>query len=309
MSERKLYILGTAAQVPTRSRNHCGYFVKWDEEGFLFDPGEGTQRQIILSNISASKITKIFITHFHGDHCLGLPGIIQRIALDGVSHSIHIYYPASGQKYFDNIKNICAYHNSADLIEHPISEEGLIFEDEKFNIIAKSLDHIIDTFGYRIQEKNSYTLLPEKLSKVGLQGKAIGELKSEGKIKINGKTIYLDDVGVRKNGQGFALVMDTRLCPNAYKLAKNVDILVCESTYLSTEVEEAKNFAHLTALQAATIAKKSQVKKLVLSHFSQRYPSNSDFILEASSVFRNVVAPEDGEIVEFPRQKRKINKK
>jgi ribonuclease Z len=308
MSERKLYILGTAAQVPTRSRNHCGYFIKWDKEGFLFDPGEGTQKQIILSGISASKITKIFITHFHGDHCLGLPGVIQRIALDGVTHSIGVYYPASGQKYLEHIKDICAYHNSANLIEHPISKEGLIFENEKFNIIAKSLDHIIDTYGYRIQEKNSYTLLPEKLSKIGLQGKAIGKLKSEGKIKINEETIYLDDVGVKKNGQSFAFVMDTRLCPNAYKLAENVDILVCESTYLSTEKEEAKNFAHLTALQAATIAKESQVKKLVLSHFSQRYPFNSDFIEEASSIFKNVIAPAAGEVIKFPKQKREINK-
>jgi ribonuclease Z len=106
MSDRKLIILGTASQVPGRTRNQNGYLLRFDDEGFLFDPGEGTQRQMIVSGVSASEITKIFISHFHGDHCLGLAGIIQRISLDKVPHEVEVYYPASGCKFFPKPERI-----------------------------------------------------------------------------------------------------------------------------------------------------------------------------------------------------------
>ena len=99
MSSRRFIALGTASQVPTRERNHNGYFLRWDAEGFLFDPGEGTQRQMIFADVTASQITKIFITHFHGDHCLGLAGVLQRLSLDRVPQTVQIFYPASGEKY------------------------------------------------------------------------------------------------------------------------------------------------------------------------------------------------------------------
>jgi ribonuclease Z len=115
MSERKLIVLGTASQVPARDRNQNGYFLRFDDEGFLFDPGESTQRQMILAGVSVTGITKIFISHFHGDHCLGLAGIIQRISLDRVQHVIEVYYPASGRRYFDNLRHACSYHDEARL--------------------------------------------------------------------------------------------------------------------------------------------------------------------------------------------------
>ena len=104
MSVRELIVLGTASQVPTRYRNHNGYLLRWDDEGFLFDPGEGTQRQMIYSNVASTAISRICITHFHGDHCLGLAGISQRISLDGAPHPVHVYYPRSGQKYYERLR-------------------------------------------------------------------------------------------------------------------------------------------------------------------------------------------------------------
>src|SRR5512137_646068 len=126
MSDRKLIILGTASQVPGRTRNQNGYLLRFDSEGFLFDPGEGTQRQMILAGVSVTEITKIFITHFHGDHCLGLAGIIQRISLDRVLHEVDIYYPASGQVYYEHLRDACLFYNSARLNGHPVSASGVI---------------------------------------------------------------------------------------------------------------------------------------------------------------------------------------
>ena len=133
MSSRRFIALGTASQVPTRERNHNGYFLRWDAEGFLFDPGEGTQRQMIFADVSASSITKIFITHFHGDHCLGLAGVLQRLSLDQVPQTVQIFYPASGEKYLDNLANASIYYNVARTEKVPVNQEGIIFSHHFFN--------------------------------------------------------------------------------------------------------------------------------------------------------------------------------
>ena len=112
---RELIVLGTAGQVPTRGRNLNGYLLRWDEEVLLFDPGEGTQRQMTLAGTPASHLTRILITHFHGDHCLGLPGVVQRIALDAVTHPVSIYYPASGHEYLERLLKASIYYERNQL--------------------------------------------------------------------------------------------------------------------------------------------------------------------------------------------------
>ncbi len=303
MSHRRFIALGTASQVPTRERNHNGYFLRWDDEGFLFDPGEGTQRQMIFADLSASQITKIFITHFHGDHCLGLAGIFQRLSLDRVPQTVQIFYPASGQKYFENLKNASIYHNVAKIEEVPISIEGVIFKGENFNIEAKKLNHTVESWGYRVVENDSFTMLPEKLVEFGVKGKNIGKLKRNGKIEIDGQIIKVEACGVFKKGQIFAFVMDTRICENAFRLAENADLFVCESTYLQAETADAIKNGHLTAAQAAEIAKKSNADLLVLTHFSQRYQSIKDFVKEAKEIYPHTIAVKDGDFVDLPKRK------
>lgn len=305
MSARKFIALGTASQVPTRERNHNGYFLRWDDEGMLFDPGEGTQRQMLFADVSASEITKIFITHFHGDHCLGLAGVLQRLSLDKVPHIVHVFYPSSGQQYLDNLKNASIFYNVAKIEEHPISQEGIIFDSKNYYIEAGPLAHTVESWGYRIQEKESVTMLPEKLKEYGVSGKDIGRLKSEGSLLMDGTLITLESVSVVKEGQSMAFVMDTRVCEKALQLAKNVDLLVCESTYLSSETNEAISRGHLTAAQAAEIARDAHANLLVLTHFSQRYKTTDEFVLEAKEIHSNVVAVKDGEQIDFP--KRKLN--
>lgn len=303
MSQRRFIALGTGSQVPTRRRNHNGYFLRWDRQGFLFDPGEGTQRQMIYANVAASDITKIFITHFHGDHCLGLAGVLQRLSLDRTPHTVQIFYPKSGQNFLDNLKNASIYHQTANIEEHPISEAGIVFEDKNLTIETRQLEHSAECWGYRIAEKDSVTMLPEKLKEFGVFRENIGKLQHQGHVEINNETLNLKNFSVEKKGQLFAFIMDTRICDNAYKLAENVDLLVIESTYLKTETEEAIAHGHLTATQAAEIARDANAKKLVLTHFSQRYQNIKDFLNEAKEIHSNVIAVKDGDFVDLPKRK------
>jgi ribonuclease Z len=302
MSSRRFIALGTASQVPTRERNHNGYFLRWDADGFLFDPGEGTQRQMIFAEVSASSITKIFITHFHGDHCLGLAGVLQRLSLDRAAHTIQIFYPASGEKYVDNLANSSIYHNAAKIERIPVDEEGVIFRGKDYVIESYRLDHSVDCWGYRLKENDSVSLIPEKLEEFGIRGRDVGVLKREGSIEIGGKTISVADCSIAKRGQSFAFVMDTRVCENAFRLAAGVDLLVCESTYLVSETADAIANGHLTAAQAASIARDGKAKLLVLTHFSQRYQNIQDFLKEAQTVHPNSVAVKDGDFVDLPKR-------
>ena len=304
MASRLFIALGTASQVPTRERNHNGYFIRWDEEGFLLDPGEGTQRQMIFAGVSASQITKIFITHFHGDHCLGLAGVLQRLSLDRISHEVRIYYPAYGRKFVENLRNSSIYYNAANISEKPFSSAGVIFENKNLTIETQRLDHSVESWGYRFQEKDDVTMLPEKLEALGVFGKDVGRLKAAGKLEIKGKTISLEEVSVSKKGLSAAFIMDTRVCAAAGELAKDVDFLICESTYLASETGEAVKNGHLTATQAAEIAQKSNAAKLVLTHFSQRYNSIADFVREARTIHEQTIAVSDGDQVEILRREK-----
>ena len=306
MSERRLIVLGTASQVPARERNQNGYFLRFDEEGLLFDPGEGTQRQMIFSGVSVSGITRILVSHFHGDHCLGLAGIIQRISLDRVPHPVEIYYPASGQRYYENLRDACSYHNTARLVERPISRDGRVYEDERLFIEARRLDHDIETYGFRLQEKNTYTLIPQRLHEEGIKGGMAGRLKKEGSVLVNGKTVRIEDVGKRMPGQTFAYVMDTRLCPAVFDLASRADMLLMEATFLSDLEDKAREYGHLTAAQAGQIASDCGVKLLVISHYSQRYLAPDALEEEASRFHPLVRAAADGDRIDLPRRRRDI---
>jgi ribonuclease Z len=304
MSARVFIALGTASQVPTRERNHNGYFIRWDDEGFLLDPGEGTQRQMIYAGVSATQITKIFITHFHGDHCLGLAGVLQRLSLDRIPHEVEIYYPEYGRKFVENLRNSSVYYNAANISEKPFSGAGVIFENKNLTIETRRLDHSVESWGYRFQERDDVTMLPEKLKSLGVFGKNVGKLKAEGKIEIDGKTVLLEEVSVFKKGLSAAFIMDTRVCDAAYELAKEVDFLICESTYLKSETDDAVKNGHLTATQAAEIARESNAARLVLTHFSQRYHSIEDFVREAAPVHENTIAVSDGDEVEILRRQK-----
>ncbi len=303
MSARELIALGTSSQVPTRYRNHNGYLLRWDEHGLLFDPGEGTQRQMIYAEVTVTQVTKILVTHFHGDHCLGLAGISQRISLDRVPHEIEVYFPRSGRKYFDRLRKASIYHDVSRIRACPIEGPGTIWDSEKLALSCRRLDHAVETFGYRLDERDGRTMLPEKLEAAGVRGPAIKRLIQDGSLEVDGRTVHLDEVSIHKPGQSFAFIMDTRPCEGAYELARGVDLLVCESTYLSSEEREARAHGHMTARQAAIIAKEAGARRLVLTHFSQRYGSLKPFLEEARAIHPDVVAVRDGDRVPVPKRK------
>jgi ribonuclease Z len=305
MSTRELVVLGSASQVPTRYRNHNGYLLLWDDEGLLFDPGEGTQRQMIFADVSASQITKILVTHFHGDHCLGLASMIQRISLDKVPQTIDVFYPASGQVYFERLRYASIYYDVARLAPRPLDAEGVVCETRALTIEARRLDHGVEAFGYRLQERHGRTMLPAALAEAGVRGEAVGQLLRQGEVRVGERVVRLDEVSVDRPGQGVAFIMDTRPCDAALELARGADLLVCESTYLASEAAEAHAHGHMTASDAASLAREAGVGRLVLTHFSQRYTSVEPFEAEARAIFPNAVAARDGGRVAVPKRARK----
>jgi ribonuclease Z len=290
VSSRELVVLGTASQSPTRQRNHNGYLLRWDGEGILFDPGEGTQRQFRFADVTAAATTRICISHFHGDHCLGLPGMIMRLALDQGHLPVPIHYPAGGEEYFRRLCLATAGQEDAEVIPCPVHEAGVVHVDRGFTIRSAPLRHRVDTVGYRVDEPDGRHFLPDRLEALGIGGPAVGRLHDEGSIVVDGRTVTLDEVTEPRRGQSFAYVLDTSWCDGAQELAAGADMLLCESTFLSTEEHLAEEHGHLTARQAGRLAAEAGVRLLVLTHFSPRYGGEEAFAEEAALDY-------DGEIV------------
>lgn len=301
MSVRDIVILGCSSQQPTRFRNHGAYLFRWNDEGLLFDPGEGTQRQFIFANVAPTVVTRIFVSHFHGDHCLGLGSILMRLNLDKVTHPIHCYYPASGKKYFDRLRFGTIYHETIQVVEHPVFEAGIVEDDGKFRIEATFLEHGVDNIGWRVTEPDVRKFDQKILNEEGIRGLMMRELIEKGSITIAGKTISIDDVSWIRRGDSIAVVIDTRYCPAAVEIAKNAKILLCESTYLEEHHDLAHKHYHLTAREAGKIAKEAGAHQLILTHFSARYQNLKDFETEAKTVFPNTLVAED--LKSFPFEK------
>ncbi|NMO51034.1 ribonuclease Z [Actinoplanes sp. TBRC 11911] len=286
MVSRELVIFGTASQVPTRHRNQNGYLLRWDDEVILFDPGEGTQRQMLMMGVAVTPIRRICVTHFHGDHSLGLPGILQRISLDKVPHPVTVHYPGEHQEFYDRLRHSTSYWDNADIVASPVSGASFSVPTPAGRLTALPLWHSLPTYGYRVDEPQARRLVPARLAEHGIAGPAVGELLRAGHLG----DVTLEQVSVLRPGQSFAFIMDTGLCDNVFALADGVDMLVIESTFLAEDAETAVQSGHLNAGQAAMVARESHVRLLVLTHFSQRYPDASRFLDEARKEF-------DGDIV------------
>jgi ribonuclease Z len=292
VSVRELVVLGTASQTPTRYRNHNGYLLRWDGEAILFDPGEGTQRQFTLAGVSPAAITRVCITHFHGDHCLGLPGVILRLALDH-QRAVPVHYPASGEEYFQRLRYATAGQERVDVDARPARGPGVVHADDTFSLRCARLEHRIETFGWRLDEPDGRRMLPHRLDSLGIAGPDVGRLREAGRIEVGGRTVSVDEVSEFRPGQSFAFVMDTRWCDAAIELAAGVDLLVCEATFLSTDHHLAAPYGHLTARQAGRLAAEAGARRLVLTHFSNRYPDARVLADEAAAEFEDVVLAED----------------
>jgi ribonuclease Z len=247
---------------------------------------------MLFAGVTASQITRICITHFHGDHCLGLPGVLQRIALDQVQHVVEVCFPAENREVYGRLRHAALFRDVLNVTERPVDGSGPVAAASAFRLEARSLSHGVPTVGYRLVEPDGRRMLAGELAARGITGPDIGRLQREGRLVVDGQVVTVDQVSEQRRGQRFAFVMDTRLCDGAFALADQADMLVCESTFAATEAEFAREWGHLTAGQAGQLAAQSGARLLVLTHFSQRYESE-----QGERLLREAEAAFGGEVV------------
>lgn len=305
----ELQFLGTGAGVPAKHRNVTSIALKLlDErnEVWLFDCGEGTQMQILRTSIRPRKIEKIFITHLHGDHIFGLPGLLSSRSFQGGDTPLEIYGPKGIETFIKTSLAVSQTRLGYALKFIELTEDQPIFEDQQFSVYTKKLDHGIDSFGYRVVEHDHKgELQVDKLKELAIPvGPIYGKLKK-------GETVTLDDgrtidgkafVGPDKKGRIVTILGDTRKTGNSVLLAQDSDVLVHESTFNKNEKKMARNYYHSTTHQAAEIAKEAKTNKLLLTHISARYLGKAALELEneAKEIFPNTLIMKDFETIEVP---------
>lgn len=289
----ELAFLGTSQAVPTAKRNHTAILLRYKDESILVDCGEGTQRQFRIAGINPCKLTRILITHWHGDHVLGIPGLLQTLALNGYNKTLQIYGPKGTKRFVDFIYNLFIFGGKIK-IEVKEIESGIFLKTKDFTIEALPLNHSARCLAYSFKEADKRKIDVKKIKKFGLQGALIGKLQRGENVTLKGKTIKPSDVSHLETGKKIAFVLDTALCENCSKIAKDADLLISESTYSAELEEKASQYKHLTAKQAGEIAKKARAKKLILTHISQRHEKEEHKILqEAKKVFKNTELAKD----------------
>ncbi|MBO0421811.1 ribonuclease Z [Enterococcus plantarum] len=304
----ELQFLGTGAGVPAKHRNVSSIALKLLDERnavWLFDCGEGTQLQILKSTIRPRKIEKIFITHLHGDHIFGLPGLLSSRSFQGGNEKLEIYGPVGIAEFIRTALKVSQTRLSYELKFIEI-KEGVVFSDKQFTVSCKPLDHGIASFGYRIVEADHEgELQVDKLAALNIpSGPIYGKIKRGESVElpdgqvINGK----DFVGEKKLGRTVTILGDTRKTPNSVALAENATVLVHESTFNKDEAKMAKAYYHSTSHQAAQVALEAKVEKLILTHISARYLTGDIIQLEneAKEIFPNTKVVKDMEIIEIP---------
>lgn len=304
----ELEFLGTGAGVPAKHRNVSGLALKLLDERnaiWLFDCGEGTQMQILRTNIKPRKIEKIFISHLHGDHIFGLPGLLSSRSFQGGEEPVEIYGPAGLENFVRTSLEVTKTH-----LAYPIKfielSEGIIFDDKQFRVACMPLDHGIDSFGFRVEEADYEGMLQvEKLAEMGIPaGPVYGKLKQGQKVTLaDGQVIDGKDfVGEKKQGRVVTIFGDTRYTEKSSDFAKKSDVIVHESTFNKNEAKLARAYFHSTTQQAATIAKRAQAKKLMLTHISARYLAKEAKELEeeAKEIFPNTQIAKDFDIIDIP---------
>ena len=306
----EIEFLGTGAGQPSTKRNVSSLALKLLEEIneiWLFDAGEATQHQILQTNIRPRKIRRIFISHNHGDHIFGLPGLLASRSFQGKDVGpLTIYGPSGLEQFVRTALRISRTRLSYPVRFVDVSEGGKILAGRHFEVFAARLDHRIPSFGYRIVEKDRPgELLMDKVKKAGVpRGPLLGELKA-------GKLVTLPDgrkldghyfIGPAKPGRVITIIGDTRPAKNSYQLAQDADVLVHESTFAAGEEKLARSYFHSTCLQAAQIAKKAGVKRLFLDHVSARYtgPAGRQMEQQARKVFPNTDLVQDFSSYEIP---------
>ncbi len=288
----KITFLGTSAMVPTKERNHPSILINYDRENILIDCGENTQRQLKFINFSPNKITKLLISHWHGDHILGIPGLIQTLGANNYEKTLEIYGPKNSKNFMKKIINSFLLENKIKYKVHEVN--GKFFENENFYLEATYLNHSAPCLSFSLIEKPKRKMNLTYLKKFKLtKHPLLGELQKGKDIIYLNKKIKVKDATFIVKGKKITYLSDTLFHPSCIKAAKNSDLLISEATFANDFKEKAKEYSHLTAEQAAQIAKKAKAKQLILTHFSQRYKTTEELEKEAKKIFKNTIAAKD----------------
>lgn len=291
----KITLLGTSCMVPTKTRNVSGYALEINGKILLFDCGEGTQRQMSIAKLSRAKVYQIYLSHWHADHFAGLLGLIQTI--DDSNAKLELFGPIETKKRLELLLSSGYYYQQIKITVHEIAPTKIpveIYSCKDYSIHAISLHHTVPCIGFSFCETNKRRVLMSKIQELGIKtGPHIAELVKGKTIKISNKTISPDDVTKVIKGKKFTYVADSLFCEEAILLAKQSDVVICESTYESDHSEHAKKYCHMTSVQAATIARDSDSKKLLLTHISQRYKSTETMLNQAKTIFTHTAVGED----------------
>lgn len=305
----EVFFLGTGAGIPSKGRNVTAIALKLLEERgaiWLFDCGEATQHQILHTSIKPGRIEKIFITHLHGDHIYGLPGLLASRSFQGGESELTVYGPIGIKEYIETSLRVSGTYLKYPLKVKEITEERL-FEDEQFTVEARELEHGIQSFGFRILEKDRPgTLLVDKLKELGIKpGPQYKQIKEGSPVTLEDGTVMEAHhfLGPRQPGRIVAILGDTRKCQGALELAKDADLLVHEATFAASDGGLAYDYFHSTTRHAAETAKQAGAKKLCLTHISSRYDRDAakELLLEARAIFPETEIAEDFKSLPVPR--------
>lgn len=311
----EITFLGTSSGVPTKYRNVSSVALRLTQRGeiWLFDCGEGTQHQLLRSELRTSQLKKIFITHMHGDHIFGLMGLLASCGLGGDAKDIELYGPPGIEPYLKACMKYSYTYFPYGVTINTV-EPGLVYEDGEFTVTCDLLKHRVTAYGYRVSEKNRAGVFDvEKAKKMGIPfGPLYGKLKAGETITLeDGRTFSgVDFCGPTEIGRKFVYCTDTVFCENAITLAEDADVLIHEATFAHQDAQMAFEKMHSTTTMAAQVALAAQVKKLIMTHFSPRYaPGNAlemkDLLAEARAIFPETILAYDFFRYDIPRRRQK----
>jgi len=295
----ELTFLGTGSMVPTKDRNVQSILLEREGELILFDCGEGTQRQMNIAGYSRAKVRKVFLTHWHGDHVSGLIGLIQTIFNSGYQHTLHVYGPKGTKLRMEHLRKTVDFENKVSLEVHelspPTGQTMTAFENEDYAIECASMKHGTPCIAYRFDEKDRVRInMDYAFKEYGLKsGPLVGKLKRGETVEFKGQRITPDDVCYKVAGKSFVLIPDTGVNNLIPLLAESADLMISEASFTNEHEGKAQEFKHLTAAQAALLAQQAGVKRLVLTHFSQRYTDSGTHLAEARVHFPDTEAAHD----------------
>jgi len=289
----QLTFLGTACMMPTKDRNHTAVLLEFNQDGLLFDCGEGTQRQLRMAGIRPTRITKLLISHWHGDHILGLPGLLQTLGASDYQETFKIFGPEGSKRFYKNMTEWFFFDRNINVEVHEV-KTGTFFETEKYMLEALPLDHGIPTIGFRFIEKDRKRIKVDYVKKLGIpDGPLLGKLQSGKSITWKGKKVLPSDATYDVKGKVISYITDTGYCKNCIELAKDADVLISEGTFGKEHQEKADAYGHLSVEDAAKIANQAGAKKLILTHFSQRYKDTTKLAEDAKTLFPNTTLAHD----------------